>query len=231
MISSKLGIPPGPLLVVTAHPDDEILSATLIETTVAAGFPAYIACFTRGEAGLRGQSVTPNELGATRMLELRDACLALGAEPLMLTPFEDISFPDNNLHRVDPDAGVRALLPVFDRINPGLVVGFPDDGITGHFDHIWASQVALTAYHKAAPANAHFWQPVATPDWATLPLEKFMYAGRSLRIYPPGTLARYLAVQPRAKKIAAVQAHHSQSASLGLLKPAILNHEAYIEVS
>lgn len=231
MIHSELNLPPGPLLVIIAHPDDEILMAALIAAVASAGWPVQIVCFTKGEAGIRDSQTSPDELAAIRVKELQAACRALGAaDPIILTPFGNVTLADNDLHLVDPDIGVRALLPVYEQFQPRHVLGLPDDGLTGHPGHTWASQVALAAHAKAAPTGARFWQPVATADWATLPLGKFMYGHQPLRIYPPNALALQLEVRPRAPKIAAIQSHRSQSASLDLLWPAIIRHEAYIEV-
>jgi N-acetylglucosamine malate deacetylase 2 len=227
MITSWQELPPGPLLIICAHPDDEILAAALAAAQAAAGYPVKVVSLSPGEGGLRPNGISVPELGILRPGELQSACSALDAgKP------EVLAFSDIGLEYADPDDAARALLPIYEEFQPLLVVRLPDDGITGHPGHILASRAARMAHKKAAPRGARLWEPVATPDWGELPLDRFMYNGAPLLIYPPSALVLNLLIPPwlRRKKVAAIRAHVSQAPSLDLLWPAVTQREAYREV-
>lgn len=227
MITSWLELPPGPLLVIGAHPDDEILVAALAAAQAEAGYPVKVVSLSPGEGGLRPAGMSEAELGIHRTGELASACTAIGAvEP------EILGFPDIGLEYLDPDDAARALLPIYEEFQPLLVIRLPDDGVTGHPGHTLASRAARIAHEKAAPRGARLWESVATPDWAELPLDRFMHKSAPLRIYPPSALVLNLPIPPplRRKKIASISAHASQAPSLDLLWPAVIGREAYREV-
>ena len=72
----------GGLLVIGAHPDDEVLLAGgTLAACAAAGLQTGVACLTRGELGPIADAAlaTRPTLGAVRLGELRVACAELGA--------------------------------------------------------------------------------------------------------------------------------------------------------
>ena len=80
------------LLVVTAHPDDEVLHfGGLIHLTSLAGGAVTLLCATRGEVGEIADAAlaTPATLAAVRESELRTAAALLGVADLRLLDYRD----------------------------------------------------------------------------------------------------------------------------------------------
>lgn len=70
------------LLVVLAHPDDEIFHGGILAHLSAQGVRVTLVCATNGEAGKAHPSVgTVDDLGALRTDELRLSCQRLGIDP------------------------------------------------------------------------------------------------------------------------------------------------------
>ena len=80
------------LLVISAHPDDEILIAgPLIATTSARGGSSLILCATNGEAGTGNalDLALPDDIVTVRSRELRCAAEMLGASSVQFLGFID----------------------------------------------------------------------------------------------------------------------------------------------
>lgn len=129
------------LLAVCAHPDDESFGlGGILPAFVDGGTPCGVLCFTRGEA---------STLGEGDLAEIRPGELAEAARVLGISPVELLDYPDGGLaavplgelaahvERVAADVGARGFL-VFD-----------EGGITGHPDHVRATQAALAAAETA----------------------------------------------------------------------------------
>jgi LmbE family N-acetylglucosaminyl deacetylase len=129
-----LDIPPGPVLAVVAHPDDESFGlGAVLSTLVEAGRDVRVVCLTRGEASTLG---APDNLADIRRAELSRAAACLGVSEVTL---ED--FPDGGLNRVSPEVLDEA---VERRLGDArLVVVFEPGGVTGHPDHRVATETAL----------------------------------------------------------------------------------------
>jgi LmbE family N-acetylglucosaminyl deacetylase len=126
-------------VAVVAHPDDEsfglgALLATLNDRLV----PAWLVCFTHGEASTLGAG--PGELAAVRAGELRRAAAVLGLDRVEL-----YDYPDGRLSGVDPEPLVGHVLAAVERHHPSHLLVFDQGGITGHPDHIRATEVAVAA--------------------------------------------------------------------------------------
>lgn len=124
------------LLAVVAHPDDESFGlGAVIAAAVGAGARVGVLCLSRGEAstvhGVAG------DLAAIRERELEDAARVLGAGWVRLA-----DHPDGELATAQDalDLDVRAAVG---QLDPDLLLVFDTTGITGHPDHIAASQSAL----------------------------------------------------------------------------------------
>ena len=123
------------LLVVCAHPDDESFGlGGLLGAFVDQGTRVRVLCFTHGEASTLGAGVA---LGERRAAELEAAASALGIHGVTLHAYPDGCLAEVALEelvaRIAEEAGDAELLLAFD-------VG----GITGHPDHIRATEAALT---------------------------------------------------------------------------------------
>ncbi len=136
-----MDIPPGPVLAVVAHPDDESFGlGALLSTLVEAGREVRLVCLTRGEASTLGAS---DNLADVRRAELALAAACLGVREVAL---ED--FPDGGLTGVSPEVLDEA---VERRLGEArLVVAFEPGGVTGHPDHRAATETAhrIAARHR-----------------------------------------------------------------------------------
>ena len=131
------------VLAVVAHPDDESfgLGATL-STFAATGAAVDVLCLTRGEAStLQG---VKGDLSVIREHELRSAADALGARAVDLRSLPDggLSDLDHSVLDAEVERAVAATLP------DGIVT-FDTTGISGHPDHVAATQAAVRV------ANGH----------------------------------------------------------------------------
>src|SRR6185295_13502472 len=92
------------LLIVLAHPDDEIFHGGVLAHLSARGVRVTLACATDGEAGRAHPSVGPVEnLGAMRVEELRLSCARLGIDEPVLLRFHDSARKERQRHD-DPHA-------------------------------------------------------------------------------------------------------------------------------
>lgn len=122
------------LLVVTAHPDDEVLIAggtlvALSETGVEAG----VICLTRGELGpIADPAITARmPLADARLAELRAACAELGVGFVKCYRRQD-----GNLRFSDQHGIARQLAQQFTRHDIKAVITFGEDGLYYHPDHV-----------------------------------------------------------------------------------------------
>lgn len=91
----RLALPQGPVLVLTAHPDDEVLAfGGTMARLVDAGIDVAVLCATAGEATLAGRSSVATT-ARRRRAELGAACAVLGVERV-----ECLDLPDGRLHTV-----------------------------------------------------------------------------------------------------------------------------------
>jgi len=122
------------LLIVTSHPDDEVLIAGgTLALCAAAGIDTAVVCLTRGEQGpISDPSLaTRPELAAVRTRELQAACSELGVGWMRCYRRRD-----GNLRWSDAGAIVGQLARVLEARRPESVISFGEDGLYWHPDHI-----------------------------------------------------------------------------------------------
>jgi LmbE family N-acetylglucosaminyl deacetylase len=152
-------MPAAQLLVVTAHPDDEVLGlGGLISLSARAGARVTLVCATRGEAGEIADPAlaTPETLGTVREAELRAACALLGIGDLRLLDYRDSGMA-GTLANQDPNAFCNAapgevvarLVALIRRLQPAVVVTWDPSGGYGHPDHVAASRHTAAAFDLA----------------------------------------------------------------------------------
>src|SRR5688500_4255068 len=87
------------LLIVLAHPEDEIFHGGVLAHLSERGVRVTLACATDGEAGRPHPSVGPvDDLGALRVEELRLSCARLGIEEPVLLRFHDSARKERQRH-------------------------------------------------------------------------------------------------------------------------------------
>ncbi len=140
------------LLVVLAHPDDEIFHGGVLACLSERGVRVTLVCATDGEAGKPHPSVGPvGDLGARRVEELRLSCAGLGIEEPVLLRFHDSARKERQRHddphalanvdMLDVEAAIRAIIR---DVKPQVIVTFEPHGAYYHPDHV-AIQRATTA--------------------------------------------------------------------------------------
>jgi LmbE family N-acetylglucosaminyl deacetylase len=128
------------VLAVFAHPDDESYGpgATLARL-VAEGSEVRLITLTRGESASMGDSplYSPEFLAEARVMELENACRALG-----LSGHRLFSFPDKALETVPLEKLAEPVIEELKEFEPHLVIAFHPSGISGHPDHQCATKAA-----------------------------------------------------------------------------------------
>jgi LmbE family N-acetylglucosaminyl deacetylase len=123
------------LLAVCAHPDDESFGlGGVLGSLVEQGARVRVLCFTHGEASTLG--VSPRQLGELREQELDDAARVLGVTAVRLH-----GYPDGHLAKV----ALEELTALVDEeaANSKILLTFDEGGITGHPDHVRATEATL----------------------------------------------------------------------------------------
>ena len=140
------------LLIVLAHPDDEIFHGGVLAHLSERGARVTLVCATDGEAGRAHPAVGPVEdLGALRVEELRLSCARLGIDEPVLLRFHDSARKERQRHD-DPHALANvdmldveaALRGVIADVRPHVIFTFEPHGGYYHPDHV-AIQRATTA--------------------------------------------------------------------------------------
>ena len=140
------------LLIVLAHPDDEIFHGGVLAHLSERGVRVTLVCATDGEAGKPHPSVGPvDDLGALRVEELRLSCARLGIEAPVLLRFHDSARKERQRHddphalanvdMLDVEAAIRGIIA---DVKPHVIVTFEPHGGYYHPDHV-AIQRATTA--------------------------------------------------------------------------------------
>ena len=79
----------GSVLVLIAHPDDEVFCSGLVCELLTRGLAVHLVCFTRGEGGERGDIAQDAKLAQIREEEMKAAAKALGFTTLTFLDYTD----------------------------------------------------------------------------------------------------------------------------------------------
>lgn len=134
-------INPKRMLVILAHPDDEsfAIGGTLAKYAHQ-DVEVILLCATRGEAGIPGLS--PEETGAIREAELRQAAQHLGVEVYFL------GYQDGKLAQTKPEKLLETIACWIDLVQPQVIITFGPDGVSRHPDHVTISRIVTQAYDQ-----------------------------------------------------------------------------------
>jgi N-acetyl-1-D-myo-inositol-2-amino-2-deoxy-alpha-D-glucopyranoside deacetylase len=156
------------LLLVHAHPDDEVLATGgLIARSIAEGRRVDLVVCTGGEEGeIHDPSLDPVEakprMGEIRLTELECSIAALRGEGpgelhLHRLGYRDSGMMDTeaNAHpacfwKADLDEATGRLVSVIRQAQPSVMVTYDPNGNYGHPDHINAHRIAVSAMQAAA---------------------------------------------------------------------------------
>lgn len=208
--TSGVHTPPGPRpapgslppwrrpLAVVAHPDDESFGlGAVLASFVGDGALPSVLCFTHGEAStLHG---VEGDLREIRAEELAEAARRLG-----LAGVELLDEADGGLADAEPPRLTEAVLDVARRTGADGLIAFDLTGVTGHPDHIAATEAAVRAGRTAGLPVLGWTLP---GDVAATLNGEFgaPFAGR------PGDQVDLVLRVSRETQLAAVGAHPSQA--------------------
>lgn len=134
------------LLVVIAHPDDESFGlGAIIDQLTARAVSAAVLCFTQGEASTL--QARPGELRRIRTRELADAAEILGIKPTVL-----LDYPDGALAIAPATRLTAHVADLIGEFAPTHLLVFDSTGVTGHTDHVAATEAAVQAASDAGLA-------------------------------------------------------------------------------
>ncbi len=194
---------PHRLLVVHAHPDDEVVGTggTMAYYASQHALVTLVTC-TLGEEGeivvdhLKHLAADrENELGAYRVGELAAACEALGVKDHRFLGgagrWRDSGMmgePTNDnpacFWQADVTVAAHDLVAVMREVRPQVVITYDEDGSYGHPDHIQAHRVTVRAFELSgdpgfAPEVGEPWQP-AKLYYSAVPRSAFREAMKAL---------------------------------------------------
>jgi LmbE family N-acetylglucosaminyl deacetylase len=129
--------PTASVLAVCAHPDDESFGlGAALSSWAEQGIRTSVLCFTHGEASTLG--ATDGNLHRLRENELAAAADQLGVETVGL-----LEHPDGHLADAPIDELSSELRRAIEQAGASLLLVFDEGGITGHPDHVRATEVAM----------------------------------------------------------------------------------------
>ena len=146
------------LLIVLAHPDDEVFHGGVLAHLSERGVRVTLACATDGEAGKPHPSVGPvDDLGALRIEELRLSCARLGIEAPVLLRFHDSARKERQRHddphalanvdMLDVEAAIRGIIA---DVKPHVIVTFEPHGGYYHPDHVAIQRATTAAFFSSS---------------------------------------------------------------------------------
>ena len=150
------------LLVVLAHPDDEIFHGGVLMHSSEQGVRVTLVCATNGEAGKAHPSVgAVDDLGALRAEELRLSCQRLGIDPPVCLGFHDSARGERQRHgdpralaNVDMLEVEAAIRRVIEDVTPQVVLTFDPHGGYYHPDHLAVQRATTAAFFSSGTMGA-----------------------------------------------------------------------------
>src|SRR5262249_11484108 len=144
------------ILVVTAHPDDEIFVSGTICLCAEKGFAITVVCATDGEGGSRDlfPSNSTLQLGEVRRRELALSASALGANEVLFLGQADIARPD--VGGGDQPNLIGALRRIIQHNDPKLILPHGPVGGYGHPAHRLVHRCVMAAAQEASYSGSVF---------------------------------------------------------------------------
>jgi N-acetyl-1-D-myo-inositol-2-amino-2-deoxy-alpha-D-glucopyranoside deacetylase len=150
------------LLVVLAHPDDELFHGGMLMHLSQQGVRVTLACATNGEAGTSHPSVgAVDDLGALRVEELKLSCRRLGIDPPVLLGFHDSARGERQRHgdahalanvdMLDVEAAIRR---VIEEVKPQVLLTCDPHGGYYHPDHLAVQRATTAAFFSSGVMGA-----------------------------------------------------------------------------
>lgn len=208
----------GTLLLVWAHPDDDIYtSAGVMAAAARAGDRVVDVTATRGEGGSMDEERWPPE----SMAEVRTGELLRSLEILGVSEHRFLEGPvDVDMQAHLDEAGAEQVKAIMADVDPDTVITFGPDGMTGHQGHKDVSRWTTEAFEAVAKPSARLLYATQTPEWVAEWVHKLARFDIFLPGTPPETPIDELAINfvlppdLRDLKFEAISAHASQVEAL-----------------
>jgi N-acetyl-1-D-myo-inositol-2-amino-2-deoxy-alpha-D-glucopyranoside deacetylase len=150
------------LLVVLAHPDDEVFHGGMLAHLSQQGVRVTLICATNGEAGKPHPSVgAVGDLGALRSEELRLSCRRLGIDAPVFLGFHDSARGERQRHgdpralaNVDMLEVEAAIRRVIEDVTPHVLLTFDPHGGYYHPDHLAVQRATTAAFFSSGAMGA-----------------------------------------------------------------------------
>ncbi len=198
---------PGPLLLVFAHPDDEISSvAGTTAKYTQRGISVDLICATRGEKGTRLDVPPDVDTATAREAGLRIAAGITGIRDIYL-----LGYMDGDLEKADAVEVANRVMKIMQKVQPEVVITFGPDGISGHPDHKAISKATTVAFEMltesgGGPRKLYY---VTIPESALNEIGNEDLAGVKTR--PDDEITTMINISGYiGTKIRALEAHSSQ---------------------
>lgn len=136
VIEEHLPLTAASVLAVCAHPDDESFGlGAVLSSWADQGARVSVLSFTHGEA---------STLGTDRgnLHQLRGNELATAADELGVATVHLLGYPDGRLTEEPADQLAADVRNVVELVDANLLLVFDEGGITGHSDHMRATEIA-----------------------------------------------------------------------------------------
>jgi len=137
-------VPRYTLLVVFAHPDDEMSIGPLLARYASEGHTVHLVTVGSGEEGVTAHAGIPagDGLGAVRREETRCAVRKLGIQELSLLGLKQLA------SQPTMTALQGHLREIIDRTKPDVVITWGPEGLTGHPGHIAVGNVVTRVFQQ-----------------------------------------------------------------------------------
>lgn len=132
-----------PLLVVTAHPDDEAFGPAGTIAYFATQRDVYLICATHGDANPAFTTHTGNDLGEIRKVELETSANILGVKKVFFLGYKDGSLSNNLYHKLASD-----IQKIIDEVKPDEMMTLDMRGVSGHLDHVAVSMISSFVFRQ-----------------------------------------------------------------------------------
>lgn len=168
------------LMIVHAHPDDEVISTGGVLLRYAEqGIHTVLVTCTRGE---EGEIVVPEwdtPENKARLADMRADELAQAVELLKIDDFYQLGYRDSGMintpandhpdsfNQADLDVATGRLVELVRRHRPQVLISYNEEGGYGHPDHIAAHKITVAAFDAAGDPERY---PDAGEPWAPLKL-------------------------------------------------------------
>jgi LmbE family N-acetylglucosaminyl deacetylase len=148
------GIQPADVLLVTAHPDDEVFASGTACLCAERGFRVALVCATDGEGGSGDLLFGPSRLGEIRRRELELSARALGASEVSFLALADVADPERGAW--DQPGLIGALDGLIRQSAPTLILTHGPAGGYGHPSHRLLHRCVMAAAERAAFCGSIF---------------------------------------------------------------------------